>query len=383
MNQQGINPVPLSISEDDDIKYHPVDELPPELEPHHDDDHFGAREEGVDPIAALERNQMEMLDRMHRFGADVGNVVQNLWAEIQQSRRPAPTSVSMVSAKPPRPDTFAGGSSSGDRVDLLLFSMEQYCNAVKMQSDQRVPFAVTFLRGGAATWWRAHLELVKDRGQPMIKEWTIFTTSLIAQFKPLNWKKIARDRLHHLHQTGSVSQYIYTFHALCLDVGNISEDEKLDRFIRGLKQRVQQEVELQDPQSVETAMQIAQRIDSIQWTGRMRQQHQQPAQFNSWRNANPNQGFRVKRELNSINQNTDEESKELKAIHGKHRTAPRGPDKFTNRRALNNNSPRRLTDKERQDCFDKGLCFHCKRTGHQLWDCPFRNFKKQGKGRGQ
>jgi hypothetical protein len=102
------------------------------------------------------------------------------------------------------------------------------------------------------------------------------------------------------------------FHALCLDVGNISEDEKLDRFIRGLKQRVQQEVELQDPQNVETAMQIAQRIDSIPWTGRMRQQHQQPAQFNSWRNASPNQGFRVKRELNSINQNADEESKRIK-----------------------------------------------------------------------
>jgi hypothetical protein len=245
MSQQPSIPIVVS---DDDGKVYGDNEEPPKLEPQANYEHFGVREEGVDPIVALERNQAEMLDRMHRFGQDVGNVVQNLWSEIQQSKRSKQTSnVSMVSAKPPKPDPFSGSTSPGDRVDLWLFTMERYCDAVKMQAEQRVPFAATFLRSGAATWWRAHLTLVREEKEQLITDWSRFSASITAQFKPVNWRKIARDKLHNLRQIGSVSQYVYTFHALCLDVGNISEDEKLDRFIRGLKPRVQQEVELADP----------------------------------------------------------------------------------------------------------------------------------------
>ena len=294
--------------------------------------------------------------------------------------------MSMVSAKPPKPDPFSGGTSPGDRVDLWLFTMERYCDAVNMKPEQRVPFAATFLRSGAATWWRAHLTLVREGKEQLIIDWERFAGSLLAQFKPVNWKKIARDKLHNLRQTGSVSQYVYTFHALCLDVGHVSEDEKLDRFVRGLKPRVQQEVELQDPHTLEKTMQIAQRIDSIQWTGRMRQQtrYQQSGSSASWENRE----FQIKREVNVVTHENDSKREQLNDVNQR-RTMRRRQTRWNHP-----NKSNQLTEQERQNCLSNKLCFRCKREGHMIRECPLkpkpewkfninRKSFKQGKGKGQ
>ena len=85
---------------------------------------------------------------------------------------------------------------------------------------------------------------------------------------------------------------------LCLDIGDIAESEKLDKFVRGLKASVAEKLEIEDPQTLTDAMAIAQRIDQIQFRAREKSQprsHQQK--------TNKHNGRRDHREYNNNNNN--------------------------------------------------------------------------------
>ena len=114
-------------------------------------------------------------------------------------------------------------------------------------------YAVSYLKDNMALWWRSVTNGAKD---PTI-EWKMLKFALIEQFKPANANKLARDRLANLKQTTSVQAYAFAFRAIILEISNIAESEKLDRFVRGLKDRVRQEVELRDPATLEEANKIA------------------------------------------------------------------------------------------------------------------------------
>ena len=60
--------------------------------------------------------------------------------------------------------------------------------------------------------------------------------------------------------------YIHTFWAITLEINDITESEKLDRFIQGLKDKVHQEVELWEPTMLDQVVQITEHYDTIVFT---------------------------------------------------------------------------------------------------------------------
>ena len=172
---------------------------------------------------------------------------------------------SFGNAKVNKPSTFDG--TSKQRVDVWLFEMEQYIKAVNVPTKNQVIIGTSYLSGAAKTWWMSHVAAASNRSNniELITRWLDFTHSIMLAFKPINSEKVARDKLFSLKQSSSVIKYVYEFNMLCLDIPNISEDEKLDKFIRGLRQNVQTEVMIEDPVTLVKAMELAQRIDSIQW----------------------------------------------------------------------------------------------------------------------
>ena len=141
----------------------------------------------------------------------------------------------------------------------------------------------------------------------------------------------------------------------------ISEWEKFDRYVRGLKPRVRREVELRDVTTFTEAAKIAEKVDS----NLDRVFNQQPrANFNpgSRRNDGPNPPGPVPMELGA-----------MKKLDNKSKTpsGPRGP----------------LTDAEKQYRRDHHLCLYCGAKDHSVEDCPVRPrrpFKpKQGNGVGR
>ena len=243
--------------------------------------------------------------------------------------------------------------------------MQQYCKALRLPETQWVEFAATFLRDGASTWWRAHLDLVERQESPLITEWNVFKRVLTTQFQPVNAQKIARDRLHNLRQTKSVVEFVYEFHKICLEIKDVSPSEKLDRFVRGLKPSVREKVDIEDPQTVDEAMQIAQRIDSIQWTNRNRQREH--GQRNRYHTAYRSSS--VKREFNAAviqpNHGQGKAEARLHAIGNNY-----GRKVNFRRPFISSSSSNSMSFEQRQRCLQEKLCFKCRRPGHMIKECP-------------
>ena len=55
------------------------------------------------------------------------------------------------------------------------------------------------------------------------------------RFDTLNKKKIARDKLAHWKQIKDIRRFNEDFQKIILDVPNISMEEQVDRYTRGLK----------------------------------------------------------------------------------------------------------------------------------------------------
>ena len=102
-----------------------------------------------------------------------------------------------------QPDTYDGRKG---HVELWLFQVQQYFNAIDLRDDERmVYYATNLLRGDAATWWRMrYTTLMATRPPTPLPNWHEFQEQLIVQFKPVNAEKIARDKLAKLCQSSSV-----------------------------------------------------------------------------------------------------------------------------------------------------------------------------------
>ena len=134
-----------------------------------------------------------------------------------------------------------------------------------MQVDMMVPYGATLLRDNAMVWWRSHVEAADQGHVPRIVNWVDFYNAISYEFQPINTRKIARDRLAELRQRNSVQQYAHEFRTITADIPGISEDEKIDRFVRGLKDRTRQEVDIRDPKTLDEAVRIADRYDTISY----------------------------------------------------------------------------------------------------------------------
>jgi hypothetical protein len=90
--------------------------------------------------------------------------------------------------QPPKPDCFKG--TTRENIDLWLFEIEQYFNAVSLEDKYRATYAASLLRDGALTWWRAKNIAAEDDAQlQQLYEWETFSNELKQQFKPINSEK--------------------------------------------------------------------------------------------------------------------------------------------------------------------------------------------------
>ena len=141
--------------------------------------------------------------------------------------------------------------------------MRQYFDNCKAEDNQKVPYASSLLKDDAIIWWRNHLESAENNHEEEIKHWDDFKKAITEQFKYVNARKIARDKLAVIQQKKSVQEYATEYRSLLLEIPGMLEEEKVDRFIRGLKDYTRLETELRDPDSLSDAIKIAEHHDSI------------------------------------------------------------------------------------------------------------------------
>ncbi|KAL1914576.1 uncharacterized protein VTP21DRAFT_8201 [Calcarisporiella thermophila] len=129
-------------------------------------------------------------------------------------------------------------------------------------------------------------------------------------FQPINSVKRVRDKLADLRQRRSVQEYAVTFRSLAMQIPGITEEELIDKFIRGL--------ELE-----------AERYDAVYFRGRMRFEYNTRASTSHENHNGPR-------------------PMELDVIQAR----------------------RRLDEHEKEQLRKSGSCFFCRKKGHIAQTCP-------------
>jgi len=262
------------------------------------------------------------------------------------------------SLKLPKPATFSGHKREPTPQNWV-HAMENYliANNVSLDNPNSVTLAAGYLADSALTWYRLHLAEV-DRGLVMpYQNWVTFKEALLKKFVPIAPEMLARTKLYNIRQTQSVQAYAMEYNMCMLEIFDMSEKDRVDRFVRGLKPEVRVLVQLQKPAALVDAIEVATQIDSIMWQARK-------GPFRT--PTGPSQRFSsgpVPMELGTAEAKT----------HGKVRQfAPTFRFQKPTIRSIGA-PPRKMSSQFGGGGRSNVQCFYCKKQGHIQRDC----FKRQ------
>jgi hypothetical protein len=174
--------------------------------------------------------------------------------------------------------------------------------------------------------------------------------ALKRQFEPVNSEKLARDKLAALRQERSARDYIHQFRTLVLEIPNISPEEVMDRFTRGLKPNIRKEIELRpssgQPFGFDEACALAERQDALYY------RVMRPSYASMTRGPSP-------MELGAMSHRL-----ERRRLPPRPRLAPSRP--------YGQNRRRTPQPGERNSDSRSGSCFFCHKPGHRIATCPER-----------
>jgi hypothetical protein len=173
------------------------------------------------------------------------------------------------SLKLPKPATFSGHKRDPTPQNWV-HCMENYllANNVDLSGVSSVQLAAGYLVDSALTWYRLHLAEV-DRGTTLpYADWHSFKEALLKKFVVVAPETLARTKLYTIKQTTSVRAYATEYNLCMLDIPDMTEKDRVDRFLRGLKADIRVLVELQKPPTLVEAVELATQIDSIMWQSR-------------------------------------------------------------------------------------------------------------------
>ena len=170
---------------------------------------------------------------------------------------------------------------------------------------------------------------------------------------------MARDKLARLRQRTSVQDYTQRFYSITLDIPNITEEECIDRYIRGLKPRVAREVELRGLNVLDEIVVAAQRFDSIDF--RLSDSGKSPTRYFK--------GYSDKRFQN--HDKSDPSPMEIDAIDQN--------SKFDAKKSRRFSPPKKLTEEDKATMRKEGRCYYCRKVGHVALSCPNKSFPKNEK----
>jgi hypothetical protein len=140
-----------------------------------------------------------------------------------------------------------------------ISALDKYFDYEEIDDEKKVKHVVTRLKGHATLWWD---ELQADRrrkGKSKIKSWDRMVAKIKDKFIPKDYQLNLFRRLQNLRQKGlSVKEYTEEFYKLNIRAGHKENDEeKVARYINGLRYEIQDEISMITMRTVEYAYQVA------------------------------------------------------------------------------------------------------------------------------
>jgi hypothetical protein len=137
--------------------------------------------------------------------------------------------------------------------------LDTYFDYEDIEEDKKIRHVVTKLKGHAALWWD---ELQADRnskGKQKIKSWDWMIAKMKAKFIPRDYQITLFRRMKNLRQKlMTVKEYTEEFYRLNIRAGHRkSDDEKVARYLNGLRYDIQDELSMLTIHTIEDEYQMA------------------------------------------------------------------------------------------------------------------------------
>jgi hypothetical protein len=167
--------------------------------------------------------------------------------------------ISRMSSKTKMDIPVYEGSLDAEELLDWIRALDTYFDYEDIEEDKKVRHVVTKLKGHAALWWD---ELQADRrckGKHKIKSWDRMIAKMKEKFIPRDYQITLFRRMQNLRQKlMMVKEYTEEFYRLNIRAGHReSDDEKVVRYLNGLRYEIQDELSMLTIRTVEYAYQLA------------------------------------------------------------------------------------------------------------------------------
>jgi hypothetical protein len=151
---------------------------------------------------------------------------------------------------------FNEGLQPEEFLDWIA-AVEEVLDFKGVPEDRRVSLVATKFRGRAAAWWQQLKQSRTRLGKSKINRWEKLLKHMRPAFLPYNYTRTMYQWLHNLSQgSKTVDEYTEEFYKYLTRVELAETDDQLvSRYIGGLRQNIQDSLNLFDPVNVSTAHQ--------------------------------------------------------------------------------------------------------------------------------
>ncbi|XP_028549531.1 uncharacterized protein LOC114579365 [Dendrobium catenatum] len=145
-------------------------------------------------------------------------------------------------------------------------AVENFFEYMEVPPDKQVRYVACRLKGGASAWWAQLLQMRQREGKGSVRGWSRMRQLLRAQFLPTDYEQILYMRYQHCSQgSRSVSDYTEEFQRLSARNNlNESATHLVARYIGGLKDSIQDRLELNSVWSMAQAVNLAMKVEMQQ-----------------------------------------------------------------------------------------------------------------------
>ena len=159
-----------------------------------------------------------------------------------------------ISRPKPSLSTYDGNFSVEGLVDWIG-ELDWYFDYEEIEEDKKVKLAMTRLKFHVALWWDSVQAERKNKNNVVIKIWDRMIATMRGKLLPKYYQLSLYRQMQNLRQRSLiVREYTYEFYMVNLRVGyNADTSEKTARCINGLRKKIQDEISMLYPSTMEGA----------------------------------------------------------------------------------------------------------------------------------
>jgi hypothetical protein len=147
-----------------------------------------------------------------------------------------------------------------DVEELLdwIRALDTYFDYEDVKEDKKVKHVVTRLKGHVAFWWDELQDDRRCKGKHKIKSWDRMIAKMKEKFIPRDYQITMFQRMKNLRQKlMTLKEYTEELYRLNIKAGHReSDDEKVSKYMNGLRYDIQDEMSMMTIQTVEYAYQM-------------------------------------------------------------------------------------------------------------------------------